>query len=183
MRSRVPLRPNPGYTLIELMTFIAVLSVALGIGIPGYASFSTKNKQTILQNTFATTLAQARYQAISSNRQVVLCPSVNQKDCTGGFSWNPGYISFIDDNQNRQLDTDETYLSVIQPTDPNFKIQTSKGRQKITFKPSGMAYGSNTTIRFCNDEKLPGTAIIISNTGRARPSKTLADGSPVTCNI
>lgn len=175
-------RLSPGYTLIEVITVVAVLVITTGIATPVFSDMLNRSYQTASINEFSTALAQARYYAITHMQRVVLCPSVDQQICTGGFNWEQGYLSFVDENRDRQRNPGEKILNTHTQTDNNIRIQTSTGRRKITFHTSGMSPGSNATIRFCaSSDDIPGKTIILSNTGRPRLAKKLRDGSPVTC--
>ncbi len=176
-------RPYAGFTLIELITVIAVLLITLGVAIPSFSGLIASNQQTSLINQFATSLAHARYYAVQHSQRVVLCPSSNLESCTGGFDWQQGFISFVDENYNRIRDGKEKLLAVTQIDRNEVAIQTSTGRRKIVFYPSGSSPGSNVTIKFCsNVAKLPGKALILSNSGRARLSKTTAGGDEIACS-
>jgi type IV fimbrial biogenesis protein FimT len=176
-------RLRAGVTLIELVTVIAVLIITLGIALPGFSSFLASNQQTSLINQFATSLNHARYYAVQSSQTVVLCPSSDLKFCTGGIDWQQGYISFIDKNYNRLRDENEEILATTQIDRGDIQIQTSTGRRKITFYPSGSSPGSNVTIKFCSSlPNIQGKALILSNSGRTRLSKTASNGNNIACS-
>ena len=175
-------RHSHGFSLIETITVIAVLVITTGIALPGYDYLLGRNYQTTSINQFSTTLAQARYHAVNHLSRVVLCPSSNLRDCTGGFEWHTGYIAFVDDNMDKQRNTDEEIISVVEKAHGSVSIKTSSGRRKIIFRPSGSSPGSNATVLFCtNRDSLPGKALILSNTGRARLAKKLAGGKNIPC--
>ena len=176
-------RPCPGFTLIELVITLAVLIITLGITIPGYSGLVASNQQTTLINQFSTSLNHARFHAVKSDRLVVLCPSTDMAFCTGGFNWQHGFISFVDTNRNRLRDKDEKLIAVTQIDREDVKIQTSTGRRKIVFYPSGISPGSNVTIKFCSSEtSVPAKAIILSNSGRARLSRLTPNGEEIACS-
>ena len=173
-----------GFSLIELITVIAVLIITMGIALPGFENLLSRNHQTTSINQFATTLAQARYHALNHYTRVVLCPSSDSSSCTGGFEWQQGYISFVDHDRNRQRDPGEELIAVVDQHDPTINIRTSTGRRKIIFYASGRSPGSNTTIRFCSSAaSLSGKALILSNTGRARLTKKTNNGDEIQCNL
>ena len=175
---------SKGFSLIELITVVAVLIITFGIAIPGFSSLLSRNQQTTSINQFATALAQARYYAINHGSRVVLCPSSNLSTCTGGYEWQQGYITFVDNDHNRQRDPEDSLVAAFDKHHPSVNIRTSTGRRIITFHSSGRAPGSNTTIRFCsNNIDLPGKALILSNTGRARLSKKLSSGEEIPCDF
>lgn len=176
-------RFSKGITLVEMVAVIAIVAITSSIALPGFDHILSSNQQTTSINRFSTSLAQARYYAISYYSSVVLCPSSNLTDCTGGYDWQNGYITFEDDDMDRQRDPNEKIIAVTQKQPNAIQIQTSTGRKKITFHPSGGSLGSNATVKVCSKiSEIPGKALILSNTGRARLAKKLPNGEPVTCN-
>ena len=183
MKTPVPTCLQKGFTLIELLITCAVLLILFGIGVPGFGSIIDSNQQVAAINQFSTSLAHARYYAVTNNRHVILCPSTDLQTCTGGMDWEYGVISFLDDNRNRLRDANEEVIAINQAIDRSIDIQTSIGRKKIHYWPSGSAPGSNVTFRFCTDSpNVKRKALIISNSGRVRLSENLPDGSEITCN-
>ncbi|MGD2118890.1 MAG: GspH/FimT family pseudopilin [Chromatiales bacterium] len=175
-------RPCAGYTLIELVTTFAVLSVVLSTAVPGFSTLLERNARTGAINQFSTSLALARAEAVKRYRRVTLCPSTDQLSCTGGFAWHEGYIVFVDDNADGEHDVDESLLALADNQSASLRILSSTGRRKITYRPSGMTPGSNTTVRFCDNDKDPnGKALIIANSGRPRLSDSMPDGSAISC--
>ena len=173
---------NKGYTLIELLTVVAVVIISTSVAFPGYSRLVSSNLQTASINQFSTSLAQARYYAVTNMRPVVLCPSSNQQDCTGGFEWQNGYISFVDLDRDKQHDNNEKIIAIHGKQSDSVKILTSTGRRKIAFRPTGDSSGSNVTVRFCSDKtNLPGKALILSNTGRARLARKMPKGGKISC--
>ena len=80
-----------GFTLIELMTTIAVLGVVLGIAVPGVRQLALDNRQSTQLNLFSSTLAMARSEAIKQNTRVAVCPSSDRLTCaSAGTGWWPG---------------------------------------------------------------------------------------------
>ncbi len=161
----------------------AVLLILFGAGLPGFASIIDRNLQTTAINQLSTALAHARYHAVTFNRNVIICPSTDMHNCTGGYDWEYGHISFVDTNYNRKRDGNEKIIAVNQAIDRSIDIKTSIGRQKIRFNSSGASPGSNTTFRFCTDsDNVEYKAIILSNTGRARLAKKLPGNREIHCN-
>lgn len=177
-------RLSRGVTLIEMISVVAVLVITTGMAVPQFDQLLGSNRQTAAINQFSTSLAQARYHAVSHFTRVVLCPSSDLESCTGGFDWQAGYITFTDNNRNRQRDPDEPLIAATQSQPADISILTSTGRRKIIFRPSGSSPGSNTTIRFCSENtRIPAKAIILSNTGRARLARKDANGDEISCNL
>jgi len=178
-------RPQTGFTLAELVITLGVGAMLVSLAIPGFQSLMADNRTASAVNVLLGHLHLARSEAVRRQQRVVLCPSPDGRYCSNRHeSWGKGYISFIDSNGNRRRDGDETLLRAHGATEEAVRIMSSSGyRRTITYVPSGAARGSNTTIRFCVDNRPEANrAIIISTAGRPRASKTMPDGSSISCD-
>ena len=176
---------NSGLTLVELIITLAVVSILIVSTIPGFQSFIESNRIRASVNVFVTHLQLARSEAVKRNRFVVLCPSSDGASCITDYTqWAKGYIVFVDDDRNKRRESNEKLIKYYQGEASRVAIfSSSNARRVVAYYPSGMAWGLNTTIRFC--AKVADTnnrAVIISNTGRPRLSKVMPDGSSISCS-
>jgi type IV fimbrial biogenesis protein FimT len=172
------------YTLAELMTTLAIGSIILSIAIPGYQWLAARTAVTSAVNLFLTHLHQARSEAVTREQVVVLCPSNDGLACEADYrAWADGYIVFADLDRNRQRSEAEPVISYSQAESSRVSIYTSsKSRSVLAYLPTGRAWVSNTTVRFCvKGRSQSNRAVIISPTGRPRLSKTLANGGSIIC--
>lgn len=171
------------FSVVELTTTLAVALVILTIAVPGFRTITGSSAVSAGINDMASVLHFARGQAIMSGVQVVLCPSEDGHSCSDSFHWHQGLIIFADDNENRRLDKSETVLRFHQPPNNRVTITSSAARKRLVFKASGMSPGSTATITVCDKAlHVPPRALILSNPGRPRQSKTRSDGSPLVCS-
>jgi type IV fimbrial biogenesis protein FimT len=91
-----------GFTLIEMLTVVAVLAVVGALAAPYLGTFMVKNKVASLSNEFTSALQQTRALAISKNTCASLCASTNvQSDNTGtcsnssGDDFQRGWVIFV----------------------------------------------------------------------------------------
>ncbi len=176
--------PAKGFTLLELLITIAVFGIIASLAIPAYSSMRAGNAISASVNLFVTQLHLARSSAITQERHITLCPASSSATCSGDYmGWHRGYLVFEDRNNNHQLDGDEVLISYQEKSDNEVKIvSSSQARNRIVYHPTGRAWFSNTTVRFCHNKSPESNrAIIVSNTGRVRLSMSMADGSPVSC--
>jgi type IV fimbrial biogenesis protein FimT len=173
-----------GLTLIELISTLALGAMLLGIGIPSFLQLAGSNQQTAEINSFVRHLNLARSSAVKTGRDHVLCPSNDLSHCADQVGWQAGFILFEDRNENGTRERDETLEHVNRPTGKfAIDMHASSGRTYITFRADGRSYGSNLTLTFCDPEgDVPPKAVILSNSGRARISRTRVDGSPLVCD-
>ncbi|WP_293373926.1 GspH/FimT family pseudopilin [Nevskia sp.] len=95
-------RPR-GFTLIEMLTAVAVLAVTTTVGIPALNGFVTGNRAAAQVNSLIGALNYARSEAVSSARQVSLCPYTEDADatdaaarysCMNSTTWQQGWVVF-----------------------------------------------------------------------------------------
>ena len=101
------MKRQSGFNIIELMITVAVFGVLLGVGVPGIQAYIYNSRMTTQINSFSTTLAHARSEAIKLNTRVVVCLSSNGTTCDGynsGNLWNKGWILFADRNGDNDID-------------------------------------------------------------------------------
>lgn len=173
-----------GFTLLELVSIMAIGTVLVAAAVPAYQSLNERNRMAASVNLFLSHLYQARSEAIKRERFVTLCPSSDGTVCIADYTqWAKGYIVFIDNNKNKARDEGEQLLNYYQGEDDMLSIHSSSNYRKVvSYYPTGRAWNFNTTIRFCgrtSDDN--NRALIIASTGRPRISKLMADGSRVVC--
>lgn len=88
-------RTAEGFSLIELLFSITILTIILGLGIPSFQGLIERNRVTAATNELITALQLARSTAIRRNDVVSICPLLDADTCGG--SWNSGWMVFIGD--------------------------------------------------------------------------------------
>lgn len=89
-------KPQSGYTLLELMTAIAILGILLGIAVPSFREYTRNSRATAAQNDLVTSLALARNESLKRSRAVTVCASTDSLTCSGSTDWSTGWIVFTD---------------------------------------------------------------------------------------
>src|SRR5690606_27147970 len=94
-------RPNAvGFTLLELLTAIAVLGVLLAIGVPAFTETIRTNRLAAQANDVVQALSMARSEASKRGIPVAVCAAnADQSGCAGDTAddWANGWIVFTDD--------------------------------------------------------------------------------------
>jgi type IV fimbrial biogenesis protein FimT len=176
---RIP-ATQTGMTLIELIITVAIVAILVGISVPSFAHLGSAQKMTTTTHLVMSSFNQARMRAISTGRQVVVCPSTDGTSCRADSSWNAGWIIYDDVNRNRKLDPTETVAARVESLPAGLVATTSKARPQLMFKPDGGAWGNPLTLTVC-DASNPdgeGRAIIVNNGGRARTAPAAAGACP-----
>lgn len=177
-----PATRNAGFTLVEAVICLAVLTLLLTMGIPAFQKLIIRNSMASARNTVVSQLHLARSEALKRRYKTILCPSSDGRNCLSAYEWQSGILVFTDLNGNKALDAGEPLLRYQQFDDENIRILTSSGRRRITYRPDGMAFGYNATFTFCDvRRRLPPQGILVSNSGRPRLSDRKSDGTPLTC--
>lgn len=95
-KRRLVVQKCKGFSLIELMVTIALLTIFVGIGIPNFVGMVNNNRSVALANEFMASLNSARAEAIKRGKKVSVCPSSNGSSCATAADWPSGWIVFID---------------------------------------------------------------------------------------
>jgi type IV fimbrial biogenesis protein FimT len=104
------MKKSLGYTLIELMSMLAVVSILVSIGLPMMNVFFDSNRMISNSNDLVAGLNIARSEAIKQQIRVTLCQSADTASCTGSGQWEDGWIVFQDPNGNATVDGGERIL-------------------------------------------------------------------------
>ena len=106
---------NHGFTLIELIVTLAVVSILLLTGIPMLNQMTENNRLVTQINSIAGSLAVARSESIKRGASVTLCGSTNGTTCDTS-NWESGWIVFSDANNNAILESaTDTMLKIVAP--------------------------------------------------------------------
>lgn len=165
---------NTGFTLVELIMVLAVLSILVTIGIPSFMHATASNKVTTASNGMLTNLNLAKSNAIKTGKNVILCKSSNGTSCDSSLNWNQGWIIYSDNDGNGDADRDpdsgDNIISVQSAMDSSLNFTFVTG-DFVRFTPSGR---SNVAGRFCFENSHTASnsrAIVINQAGRFRSEK------------
>ncbi|MEM7543355.1 MAG: GspH/FimT family pseudopilin [Pseudomonadota bacterium] len=102
-----------GFNIIELMLGIVIFGILLAFGLPNLTVMVNNNRLATEINAFSSSLALARSEAVKTNSAVIVCPSTDGAQCVAsvvaaGSPWDVGWITFIDRNDDGNVDVDAT---------------------------------------------------------------------------
>ena len=161
-----------GFTLIELITTLAIAAILLAIGAPALGSMLVRSHERSAESALQDSLMHARALAVMRRTQVVVCPSVDGVHCTDDETWQHGWVIGADADHDREPDAT---LARFDAMPQGMRIVSSRGRPRIVFQPDGSAGGSNAQLTVCNARLHEGRAVIVSNSGRVRVAPADAD--------
>ena len=170
-----------GFTLIELLVVVALLSVMVGIGIPAFGTLVQRNNMASVSNTFVSSLALARSEAIKRNANVSMCRSDDAgTSCVADGAWEQGWTLWLDLDGDNAIDTTpvisaEPIIKVERALPQGYTLRSTQNffANRFVYTPSGDASGDGGTgvdvIRLCDPAADVTTArqIHVNATGRA----------------
>lgn len=83
---------SQGFTLYELMVTLAVASVIISFGVPGFQSYVQNSRAVTHTNDLVTALNLGRSEATRRGSPIDLCASTDAATCSGSNDWSTGWI-------------------------------------------------------------------------------------------
>src|SRR5690606_19858473 len=158
-----------GFSLLELMVTLAVASVLVTVGVPGFFDIVRNNRAAANANEMVSAFSIARSEAIRRGARVSICSSANQTACGG--TWTDGWIVFVDGAV-----TDTTDPPVVSEVlrvwqGPSGEATVDPGAEFVRFLPRGNAFSpdglpATFDIEFDDCNGLQGRRIGINAIGR-----------------
>ena len=93
-----------GFTLIELIVTMAVVSIVLLTGMPALNDMTDSNRLVSQINNISGSLALARSEAIKTGSVVTICASSDTTSCNV-TTWKSGWIIFTDVDKDAVVDS------------------------------------------------------------------------------
>jgi len=154
------------FTLVELLTAIAILSVLLGITVPSFSALIERNQQKSATHELLAALHHARGLAITRREFVSICAGTDK--CSSSANWKQNILIFSDPNQNGQFDADEQLHRVVTLVDRyHWNWNNFRSKTFMTFKANGTTDSLNGTYTLCSGNKAI-QRLVINITGRLR---------------
>ncbi len=155
-----------GFTLLELMTTLAVGAILLLIGVPGLQYLLADTAVQTEAFSLHTALHHARSQAIDTGEYVIACLANEQEQCVkNGFSH---ILLFSDINRDRQLTAGNDGDTILFRGSPFHQLTVTTNQTQFVFQPDGTQAGTPGSITLCGHGITNGVAIIVAMSGRVR---------------
>ena len=161
------MKKNSGFTLLELIVTLTIVSLVMAIGVPSLRDFIKNDRLSTQINTLVGHLALARSEAVKRHQPVVVCASSNQASCQSN-DWKDGWIVFADVDASADVSAGDEILRVQQSLDGDSTLNSTAGAIVI-YDARGFAPNSAGSFSLCDDRGATHLkSITISNTGRVR---------------
>lgn len=174
---------NSGFTIIELMVTVVVLSVIVALGLPSLREFLVRNQVAAITTEFSSDISRARTEAIGRNSCVTICMSSNTANAltggtptcaTTGSNWQAGWIIFSNPScsstQNNPTTAGSNLISVRQTGADTFELSPGNALRRLTFDSRGLTVGvqRNFTLAYLpeNTNSPHYRSICLSSAGR-----------------
>jgi type IV fimbrial biogenesis protein FimT len=176
-----------GYTLVELMVSIGVLTILGAVALPGMENIMLNNSRVSLTNEFSSSLQVARSEAATRNQRVTMCASGNGTSCGSASAWKNGWIVFNDVDLSGAPNGDELIIKDVR-SDGEIDIIPDTFAASITYRPNGRAMADTIAentgeFTFCDRRGAEhARVLIVGSNGRPQLSESSADGSAPECD-
>lgn len=180
-----------GFTLVELLVTVTIVSILLAIGVPNLTDFIRNTRVRSATFDLLSDLNFARSEAIKGGSGVTLCKSTDGIACsTGTAGYETGWLVFSDCNTNGALDSSDCDGDGINESEPLLRAHaalsnvTLKGNtniaNRITFRANGRANPIGT-YSLCLGTELR-REVVVSLLGQIRLETYDEPGeTPLTC--
>lgn len=171
-------RFSRAYTLIELMTVLAISAILLGVGVPGFRAIIHQQQISTVAGEVLAAVHLARSEAIKRGARVDLLPVGD------GTDWAKGWIVLVDQNRNQKADPGEFILLEHGPVPKEMSIKSAFTDSKTLY----VAYNGTGRTRTHANSQSPqlgswtitldkhSRRIIINFLGRPRICNPATDG-------
>jgi type IV fimbrial biogenesis protein FimT len=131
---------SAGFTMLELVTVMAIVGILMAIAIPSFRYVTTANRISAEVNGLLGDMQFARAEAIKEGWPIVVCASANSTvanpTCSNTNTWQSGWIICSDKNNSGSCDAG----------DPVYRIQKSFAATNST--DTFVASGNTSTLVF-----------------------------------
>ncbi len=176
------MNPARGWTLIELLIALAIASLLFGLALPAFSGGLEAARASDARAQLELSLASASNHAAITGVRGVLCPSSDGRRCDASPDWSAGWLVFLDNNANREIEGGERVLKVQPALEGRVRLRTTAGRTRIVFQGNGGNAGSNATFTLCDGRgPAKARALIMGNAGTLRDGAATAANLALTC--
>lgn len=159
-----------GFTIIELMITILILSIVVAFGVPSFTATIQNNRLAGQLNTLISTLNFARSEAVKlGNNTVTMCGSSSLTSCDTS-NWESGWLVFRDADGDGAVDAGDQILRVQEALTGGNTLRTSgfPSAARIQFGSRGNITQQGSVILCDSRGTTSARAIVLNLSGQSR---------------
>lgn len=163
---------HAGYTFIELIMVVAIITILSGYMFMGSETLSEQEARQGELRMLYHGLQIARQSAVEKNSLVTLCPLDEKERCSN--NWNQPIVIFTDPGDMRALGPHSQIIRQLPQPDRGTLSANAGLKRYFQFRPDGRVHGTLGHITYCpnrNGDSHTGR-LIISMGGRVRFANT-----------
>ena len=141
-------RRHGGFTLIELMITVIIVSVLLALAAPAFLSVIQENQNRTQASRIVSSLNLARSEAAKENLQATVCASADAATCSvNGSDFINGWLVYVDRDNNDALTVgNDELIRVYSGLPSGYFIVLENASSKIIYYPDGSTSGKETIV-------------------------------------
>ena len=162
-------KSQTGFTLIELMIVVLIVSVIAAIGGPILADTVKNNRVRTQADRILTTLNLTRSEAVKRNQPVSICRSSDGATCTG--DWVDGWIVFTNSDGDDTVDAGvDEVIRVYAGLNTGYTLSGTISATTLTYFGDGSYAGGAGVINICSPDAdvSQGWSLMLNTVGRPR---------------
>jgi type IV fimbrial biogenesis protein FimT len=142
-------RRRSGFTFLELLITMTIVSILLAIGVPSFQYVTSANRASGEINGLLGDLQFARGEAIKEGQTVTVCASTDGASCSVSTSWNTGWIVFSDAKPLGTIEGTDVILKVQRAFSGTDTLTANHTISAVTFSREGFTFGlGNSAVTF-----------------------------------
>lgn len=162
-----------GFTLLELITTMAIAAIVLSVGVPSFRGVIMDNRLVSQANQIVTSIKIARSAAVRFQRNATVCASSNfdatTPSCSASNDWSNGWIVWVDKDRDATTDANEV-ISVFGPIHSASTLNS--GAASFTYDARGFATTGGGDLTLCDSRTSEtGRLIRVNAVGRTNVSR------------
>lgn len=169
MPGKTKLPSQSGASLLELFAVLAIIATLATLALPVFGLLEREESARVLRQ-FLSTVETARSAAVRRGRPVTLCPTNDQQQCIN--DWQTGVMLFVDADNNRQRNGDETILATVAWYDVQGRLgwRAFGNRNYLLVDRFGGLTGQNGSFTWCPPAtgSEPAHQLVLNGSGRFR---------------
>jgi type IV fimbrial biogenesis protein FimT len=182
-----PLNHNSGFTLMELLVVLFIISLISLFVTPSMSGFVDNNRLHAGAGDLMSAMQNARAEAVGRNAAATLCKSnADATACVTTGGWQQGWIVFVDADRDATVDAGEEIILIHEALASGLTFYgTDQVEDSITFRAGGQTGITSTQTLILCDRRgfgINAKGMIVSILGRASAMPAQSTGQ-TTCLV